>query len=242
MKNTLENNNLAELRPAFTREAPTYTAHDEISLVDLTLVLLRRKMLIAIVLGLSIIVGIIATTLASNHSSYTTTIKIGTQIIDNEVEPLETPETLLVKINHSFIPQVLNESQKTYSIKASVPRKSDMILLQISTPISDDEIAVKLLNNLAQKIEQDQNKIYKSIKSNLAANLKPVSIKAFANQTASLQKTYIVSEPVNSGSGSIISTKVIMITSLFAGLLLGVFTAFFAEFWAKVREAQKHDG
>ena len=240
MKNTVKNDNLAELRPAFTKEPPAYIAHDEISLVDITLVLLRRKALIAIVLGLSIIVGILATTLTSNRLSYTTTIKIGTHIIDNKVVPLETPETLLVKINHSFIPQVLNEFPTPVSINASVPKKSEVILLTATAAQdSDDKTPIVLLNRLAKIIEQDQNKIFASIKDNLTNHLKPVSLEAFATQTASLQKTYRVSAPIKSSAASSPSNKVILAISLFAGVFLGVFAAFCAEFWTKVKQAQK---
>jgi len=155
------------------------------------------------------------------------------------VEPLETPETLLVKINHSFIPLALNEFQVPISIKASVPKKSEVVLLTATAQDSDDKTPIELLNRLAQIIEQDQNKIYASIKNNLASNLKPVSLEAFAAQTASLQKTYTVSAPIKSAADSKPGNKLILAISLFAGVFLGIFAAFFAEFWAKVREAQK---
>lgn len=263
MKNTLENNKLAELRPAFTQEPSTYIADDEISLIDLTLVLLHRKVLIGVIFLLCLLLGLTAALLMPRTYTYSTSIETGSQLINGQILPFESTETLSAKISHSFIPLVLNDYQKSMAkdsslpkITVSIPKKSSIILLETKGTETDGEQLTGLLNSITRKIQDDHARIYQSLKSSLESGLKQAQamqnaatdlgalegaakIESYQSQLANLRETRAILPPMQSNEPTGTSRKLIVIASAMLGLFLAVFAAFGAEFWSKVKEEEK---
>lgn len=223
--------------PVYIRELTPYPAEKEINLIDLTRLLLRHKLLIFSVLLLSIAVAISYIASLKKIYTYTSHIHIGTYVNNSKIALLERPANLLTKINLSYIPRVLKSSNGNFSLSASVVSKSDIIAISAST-ISDQETpAVNLLNELNQLILQDHNQLYKAL---LMESTEAQTGEMTASSGVSgLQNTYVLNEPHASGVVYSKNRKLILVGSIIAGLFLGVFAVFFAEFVSRVRQEVK---
>ena len=257
-----------ELKPVYIHEV-NYSADDEISLVDLAMILVRRKRMIAVITTLIIVLAIIATFLAPKSYTFTTSIEIGSQIIGGTVKPFESPETLLAKIQNAFIPQVLNEKRQTnpddktkYKIKASIPKSSVIIVLEIKGTEDEADLLKSLLLSIIQKATLDHSRIYDSVRENITSLLNNAAtelqmlkksndneteiatqqnlIEVYSSQLANLRNTHEILPPMKSIEPTGTSRKLIIIIATFVGIFLGVFSAFFAEFIAKVKESAKN--
>lgn len=261
----MKNNDLQDLTPVYVRQTD-YSTDDEISLVDLARALARRKKMIAIISTLIIALGVLAALLTPKSYTYSTSIEIGSQLVDSAIKPFSSPETLLAKIQHAFIPRVLNEQQqvdpegkKIYTIKTSVPKNSTIIILEIKGTEDESGLITNLLQQVTQQAIEDHRRIYNAVKTNLNALIQQSKAELAAidseninlmdkkrhlksriesHQAAlvNLQNTREISPPTKSIKPSGTSKKLIVSIAIFGGIFLAVFSAFFAEFIAKVKE------
>lgn len=129
---------------------------DEISLIDLWLVLIRHKKLLAAVWLIGLVVTLAVVFLKPVKYTYSSSFEIGSvpeysargesrQLIDN-------PQTLLVKIKEKDIPQVQQEIRQKladkipFSVTAKVPKGSSLIVLETK--------ATEEYGGLAKQFEQ----------------------------------------------------------------------------------------
>ena len=118
-----------------------------------------------------------------------------------------------------------------------------------------------MLQSITQKAILDHNRIYDSVRENIASRLTQATselqalknsndneteittqqnlVETYSSQLANLRETREISSPMKSIEPTGTSRKLIVIISAFAGIFLGVFSAFFAEFVAKVREISR---
>ncbi|HHI93652.1 MAG TPA: hypothetical protein ENK04_09105 [Gammaproteobacteria bacterium] len=109
---------------------------DEINLVDLWLVLVKHRTLMVAVVVLCVLAGIMFALLVPPKYQYSTSIELGTRLSGNNVVVIESPETLLAKIQESYIPlarqQYLIEHpamEGVPKIEARIPKGSQVIVL-----------------------------------------------------------------------------------------------------------------
>ncbi|HEC17729.1 MAG TPA: hypothetical protein ENI97_00100 [Gammaproteobacteria bacterium] len=119
--------------PPQVYEAQYY--EDEINLVDLWLVLMRRRALLMTVAGLCVLAGLALALWLPAKYEYSTSIEIGTRINGDEVEVIESPQTLLAKIQESYIPLARQEYLSSHArsgaprVEAHIPKGSEIIVL-----------------------------------------------------------------------------------------------------------------
>jgi len=260
----MENNELQEIKPIYVREA-SYSTEDDISLLDLAMVLVKRKKLISLIFTGFIVLGIAAALLIPKKYTYSASIEVGSQIIAGAVKPFESPETLLAKIQYVFIPQTLNEQRQTnpedvtkYKITASIPKSSVIIVLKVKGTEDEANLLKSLLQSITQQAIFDHSRIYSSVRKNIASRLKQTTIELemlkktddneteistqqnlialYSSQLANLRETREILPAMKSIEPTGTSRKLIVIVAAFAGIFLGVFSALIAELIAKVRE------
>jgi len=259
----MKTNDLQELKPVYIHEA-SYTAGDEISLVDLAMVLVRRKVMIISIFIVFIVSGITLALLIPRTYTFSTTIEIGSQIISGSIKPFESPQALLAKLQYSYIPQILSEHKQShpddknkYRINSSVPSGSNITLLEIKGTEDQADTLKQLLQITSQKAIEDHNRIFQSVKKNLETRLIQATnnlrtlrnsknnetevassqsiIESLSSQLANLRNTREVLPPIRSLDPTGSGRKTIVIITAIAGIFLGVFAAFFAEFLSKVK-------
>ena len=124
----MKDKDLPEVKPIYIHEA-SYSTDDEISLVDLALVLVKRIKLISLIIVIFILFGFVITQFVTKQYTYSTSLEIDNQMIGGNIKAFESPHTLLAKLEHSFIPQALNELSK------SRPNKDDDFVDTIYMPL-----------------------------------------------------------------------------------------------------------
>ena len=153
---------------------PPYYYEDEISLIDLWLVLVRRKKLLFTIFLLIVVLGLALAFVTPKKYGYSTSIEIGSRVIQDRVQPIESPETLLAKIQESYIPfvqsQYRNQNQsdeKIYGISARVPKGSQLIVLESKGEESVSEIFKDLQQRVVNEVKKDHKRIIEVIRKEL---------------------------------------------------------------------------
>ena len=168
MANTpTENTNNTHQNPA-----PAY-AEDEISLIDLVSILVRRKKTLYWVFSLIVLLGVTAAFVLPKKYTYSTSIEIGQRVVKGEVKLIDEPETLLAKINKSYIPLALqtyyktnSDDEKIYNIEANIPKKSQIIFLSIKGT-EEEENALEFLSiEVVKNVVSDHARLINIIKKN----------------------------------------------------------------------------
>jgi len=171
----MKNKELQELKPVYIHET-SHSSDDEINLIDLAVILTQRKILIVLIITIFMTLGITKAMLTPKQYTVSTSIEIGSQIIDGDVKSFESPQNLLAKLQHSFIPLTLNTYQlsnpddtNNYIIRSSVPNSSNMIVLEMSGKEDKIGLMSDFLRETTLKIFQDHKRTYDSVKNNLIA-------------------------------------------------------------------------
>ncbi len=154
--------------------APAYY-EDEISLVDLWLVLAKRKKLILATIMVFSVLGVGAALLLPKKYAYTTTIEIGTRLEGERTVPIEGIESVLVKVKETYIPLVQHQHRekssddnKLYDIKASIPRKSQIVVLASKGQETSAKTYKALHIAVVEGLKQNHARILDVIRNNLA--------------------------------------------------------------------------
>lgn len=141
--------------PARYPLAPETYPDDEISLVDLWLVLAQRKLLIAGVCAAAVALGLAAALLQTDTYEYTTSM----QIARTGSGLLESPETVRAKLETSYIPFVLNEQigsrEDRFNIGVSIPGGSDLIVLKSEGASEREAQYVRLHRAVIEQVSKD---------------------------------------------------------------------------------------
>ena len=200
-----------ELKPIYIHEIDKST-NDELSLVDLAMILFHHKIMIVIIFATFTILGVVTALSTPKAYTFSTTIEIGSQIVSGAVVPFESPRALLAKLQHSYIPLILSEHKKSfpddnkkYRIKSSVPSGSNITLLEIKGTLDQEKNSKKLLHTLSQKAIQDHSRIFDSVKANLKMRL---------DHSTNNLKTLIIDSKAEIGSKSEIAATRDTIESL----------------------------
>lgn len=237
----MENKDLEGSSPIHNRHSK-HLENDEISLVDLALILISRRKVVGIVFvlffGLGVVYSFSQTDNITTHYQYETTIVIGSRTAYNETLYLEPPITLLSNIQYLYAPLVLAEFEGEYEITAETLKGSGIIIITTTSSTANDTTAIGLLTSLSNRAIKEHNSYYESIQTSLKNIENPENPTDVAIQLASLKKSTTLDTPRSTEiktATSIKTPKLIFIISIFGGLLFAIFAAFIAEFISKVK-------
>lgn len=149
---------------------------DETSLIDVWLVLMRRKFIIAAMVLALLALGFIYVLLIPYSYAYTTIIEIGT---NGRNELIESLDTARAKIIEGYIAQVLQEHLKKnpddaarYKIKAEVPKSSQVLILRSKGAAEKESIYAVLHNGVVTRLKLDHQRVQNVLREDLNIRLK----------------------------------------------------------------------
>jgi uncharacterized protein involved in exopolysaccharide biosynthesis len=152
----------------------TRAYEDEISLIDLWLVLSRHRLLVLGVAGVITALVAVYAFVRSPKYSYTTTIEIGTHVENKHTVPIESPDSVLAKITDSYLPDALHAYYKShpgddylYKFKTNVPKGSSLVVLKSKVAQSRGKTVVALENSVVSALKKDHEQITGVIRSGL---------------------------------------------------------------------------
>ena len=150
-------------------------AEDEISLVDLWLVLVKRKNVFFSMLLISLVVGLLYVFIKPLSYEFSTSMEMGSRVDGVTIEPIQS---MLAKLQHAYIPLVLSsynasspEELKIRDIKSSVAKSSNIIRLSIVGRENNEEIYKSLLNDVVEAITIDHKRVSSLVKNNLLLSI-----------------------------------------------------------------------
>ncbi|RDH81198.1 MAG: hypothetical protein DIZ80_13905 [endosymbiont of Galathealinum brachiosum] len=141
---------------------------DEISLIDLWLVLAKRKILLFTVMLVFTAAGLIFSFSMPKQYNYSTAIEIGAMSYGTSGQPvyIEKPSSLLAKIKQSYIPLMAKEYlvlhpefEKMPDIKVKLEKNSNIIFIDLKGQEDYADVYIELLNSLILKIKQDHQRV-----------------------------------------------------------------------------------
>lgn len=150
-----------DIKPTTPVPVPAYYVEtnkdDEISLVDLFLVLRRRKMVILLTLLACTALAVAATFFTVGKTTYTTSIKIGGK---PQIEP---NSAALTKLRETYIPVTKdavsgNEAMSALKINARAPENSDLVVIETQTRDENHELVKQLHKLVAERLIAEHDK------------------------------------------------------------------------------------
>jgi hypothetical protein len=155
-----------------------YRMDDEIELVDLWLVLMRRKtVLFAVCAGVLALGALIAFSSPKKYR-YSTTIEIGTIVEDGRTRPIESTETVQAKLVNSYIPLTLREYAEAhpdeplaYNINADVPKRSLLLVVESTGPAESGAAYLQLHDTVVDKLVDDHKRTLNVVRAELEKEL-----------------------------------------------------------------------
>jgi len=141
---------------------------DEISLIDLWLVLVRRRLLFLGLVLLAVLAGISLALILPEKFNYSTAIEIGGISYSNngKLVYIEVPSSVLAKINQSYIPFVTKTYLEKYPefegvpvVKAKLEKNSGIIFLEVKGAEKHKNTYIDLLNSIVETVKLDHTRI-----------------------------------------------------------------------------------
>lgn len=149
---------------------------DDISLIDLWLGLMRWKWLLAAGLAAGLGTAVLAVLLVPAKSQLNTTIEIGTQPINGAIVPLESPSSIKVKLENSYVPLTQQRLQEKYggeegsllAMNVTIPKDSNLVVLESRAPERDfdgryvefhREVSRQIVNDHARKVAVQRHRL-----------------------------------------------------------------------------------
>lgn len=150
---------------------------DEISLIDLWLVLIRHKKLLAAVWLIGLVVTLAVVFLKPVKYTYSSSLEIGSvpeQSARGEFRQLiDKPQILLVKIKEQYIPQVQQEIRQQladkipFSVTAKVPKGSSLIVLETKATEEYGGLAKQFEQRIIGLVKSDHARMLDLIKTDI---------------------------------------------------------------------------
>ena len=166
----------------------TQCNENEISLVDLWLVIRKRKKIIYYSVIFFTLMSLLFALTKADKYQYKTTIEIGSKVVNGGFKKIESPGTVLAKLNESYIPSVISEyvtandpeHKNKYEIQARIPKNSEIIVLEAKGREDQESVYDQLLNQTVQKISQDHEHIIRLIQKNIDVEINGLSSQVLA--------------------------------------------------------------
>ncbi len=153
--------------------APIYK-RDTIDLVDVYLLIDKRRKILILVVICFMLVGFLSTISKQPVYLYTTTIAIGSSVSKNRASGFESIQTVQNKIEKSFIPLVLSQYASEHpgerpddyigNIKVSIPKRSEVVVLTSKAKAKHGDIIKMLQQRVVDMLSKDHEYILNSLK------------------------------------------------------------------------------
>lgn len=155
---------------------------DEISLVDILLILKRRKKIfLSIFVGCTLLGIVLASVLPAKYS-FRSTFEIGYTLIDTGKEvrfsPVDTPDGVLAKIQESYLPlaesallQEFGKASEIPEVSVDVPLHSQLVVLKSKGTVRDLNRIARLHKLALGPLIEDHKRIFAAAKSHYESAL-----------------------------------------------------------------------
>lgn len=149
-------------------------ANDEIDLVDLWLILLHHWKVLAVILVTGTALGVAYALVKPTVYSYRTLIEIGTHIVNDEQQLIESPVSLSAKVSEGYRTMVLRafydhypDIERVFEVNVSVPKDAELVVLEDEAPREFGGQVLEIHEQLVQLVLKDHARIVSLIRNDL---------------------------------------------------------------------------
>lgn len=144
------------------RVEPSYD--DEISLIDLWIVIAKRWKLILMIVLIALLLGASAAMTKKLQYKYSVTLQIGSLVVEGsdgqKFQYIESPQNVLAKLESSYIPTIrqlwLNKTgENPPDIIARIPKESSLIMLEVEGEEDEGKQLLALLQEVVDVVKND---------------------------------------------------------------------------------------
>lgn len=144
---------------------------DEISLTDLFKVIIKRRKTLYIVFLAVLLLSVVFALISKPKYEYTAVVEIGTIIKQtangSEIIQIDAPETVAAKLQHSYVPYVLNQYYNNnpadfhgYEFSVTVPKKSELVKIVAKGGEELGDTYLQLLELILQQLKNDHKRLF----------------------------------------------------------------------------------
>lgn len=239
---------------------------DEISLVDLATIFVRRRYFFFAVFAVVVFAALLyALVLMGEAKEYTTLVQLGEKIEEGERQPLEKPATVIANMQTRWLPEQqaayaeLQGARMPFSVEIDNPTDTSLIkLASTSSPVHAEAI-LEAHRTLVDQIVKRQMRILERDRQALSQRLEYVNdyleqmsgaeATGRAAAEAVEQRVQMMAELESLQAPEVLvvgresienkgtSRLLVMVVAVFLGFVLAVIATFAAEFIVKVRAA-----
>lgn len=144
----------------------TYAVEDEISLVDIWIMLAKFKKLFLVSMSLLIVIGILLVNLLLGEKyQMSSVINTGMIVRGNGSVPIEPPSAIVAEINKSIMPKLTKSYAETYSLRlfktsVSNPKGTNLIVIANKVEESNRAAIAEFQQEIVSRIITDHQKLY----------------------------------------------------------------------------------
>lgn len=159
---------LNQLQAADRTAPPVFSSsNDEISLVDMALVIWRHRWAALVTLLVVSALGLAVALLLPRKYVYTTTIEIGTRVQDGRVVPIETPDAALAKLRESYLPRERQRYREAhpdqrglFKIEARLPNGSQLLVLEGTATVNQSAAYKGIQEQAVEALAADHARMF----------------------------------------------------------------------------------
>lgn len=153
---------------------PVLTAHpdDEVGLFDLLVTVMHHWPVVIVGAVLGLVVGAGYVQMAPRQFAFTTTIEIGSLGQGGATSDVESPETVMAKLNNAYLPvlehaHALASEDPGFSMGLDVknPRGTSLVVLTSRAPLTDEAEQTSLHQELSRKIADEHNRKFRFVRT-----------------------------------------------------------------------------
>lgn len=239
---------------------------DEISLVDLATIVIRRRRIFYAVFVVITLSGLAYALLAEKTYQYTSLLQVAEK---SSGEYVEEPETTIATLENRWLPEqetlfrAENDRKLPLSVSFSNPEKTGLIRILSETSKENKEFVGNVHQNLVSKVQERQNSLIEREKRSLQSRIESVeraieTLQGGEDTGAAIAEAFERKVDLESDLEALKGTEIlvvsresadktgparvlIMVVTLLLAGLLGVITTFLAEFGSSVRAALQSD-
>lgn len=179
-----ETNKSDHIQPVYTQYVSTPYQEDEISLVDAWIALIRyKKTFFSVAIPVFIIGSLLLFFVFSEKYTLTSAIQIGSFNFNNQIQQIESTESLKSKLVNILIPNITsqwlkeNADSKQFSTTVNTAKSSDVVLIQHKIKNSQIEQFTRIQKLITTAVIENHNDKIKLHQADLLAELRLEQVK-----------------------------------------------------------------
>ncbi len=251
----------AHFQPVYAM--PPHYADDEISLVDLAKILIRRKVTMFVTAFGIIALALVFTQIRSEKFEYVSIYKVAERDVS---EPINSIDGLTALIERSFLPAVKRSygEQGLPKIIINTPKDTGLIILETITTEANEALVTDMHQQLFNKLQAHEKTRVEGLRDKLNQELKTLNRQldvatSQANTSSELILSYsqrkneisaelsqvqypqIQAVADNNGKVSKFGNSLVLALGIVLGGIMGIMAAFLKEFASRVKQSLEED-